>query len=458
MDPVFEHHSQGGLIDRRMPSMRDVVALLWCVCTERQTHVVVFEISGQRRRGAEAAGASSSAQRVEETKYRKSDGLDSESPRYREEYKTDEYNTEKDDYFEIRYACMRRERFGRINVVRPTIQFQMTPLSLHFQMFQRTKDYIIASKPGLAEHDSIAAARCYHELEQEAYGNHAFPMPRHRGEGGTDTSTIWGQFLLRVVFLIMINDSKHVYIPTSIISSRAAGQLPIKEIPWGYPTYTVLGPGGQDGTVGLKNISSINGVVELSKVHKWGFRQGEMAQRRARVPELMSLALLLLSDCDTLYSGQETWSFSSDLLYGSNFEDHHVTLKDKTWDKHFVNAIEAISIVEIRLVAGSNTSPIKAVAHLVIRLIKAHTFMPLSSLLILARDEKIRDDQSPMKRYFWSTIITGWPEFGTRAFKVGLDSASIEMAPSMTCVLVERATRREDERNLRGDVPVCHGV
>ncbi|PBK91270.1 hypothetical protein ARMGADRAFT_1031940 [Armillaria gallica] len=35
-----------------------------------------------------------------------------------------------------------------------------------------------------------------------------------------------------------------------------------------------------------------------------------------------------------------------------------------------------------------------------------------------------------------------WP----RAFKVGSHSASIEMAPSMTCILVERATRREDNR------------
>ncbi|PBK62328.1 hypothetical protein ARMSODRAFT_606982 [Armillaria solidipes] len=29
VDAVFEHHSQGGLIDGCMPSMRDVVGLLW---------------------------------------------------------------------------------------------------------------------------------------------------------------------------------------------------------------------------------------------------------------------------------------------------------------------------------------------------------------------------------------------------------------------------------------------
>ncbi|SJL13329.1 uncharacterized protein ARMOST_16769 [Armillaria ostoyae] len=44
--------------------------------------------------------------------------------------------------------------------------------------------------------------------------------------------------------------------------------------------------------------------------------------------------------------------------------------------------------------------------------------------------------------------------FGARAFKVCLDSASIETALSMTCILVERATRREDERNLRGGTPL----
>ncbi|PBK62324.1 hypothetical protein ARMSODRAFT_980788 [Armillaria solidipes] len=44
-------------------------------------------------------------------------------------------------------------------------------------------------------------------------------------------------------------------------------------------------------------------------------------------------------------------------------------------------------------------------------------------------------------------------EIRARAFKVGLDSASIETAPSMTRILVEGATRREDERNLRGGAP-----
>ncbi|KAK0421704.1 hypothetical protein EV421DRAFT_2026821 [Armillaria borealis] len=50
----YKQFFHGRLIDRRMPSMRNVVGLLLFVCTERQTNVVGFEISEQRRRGAEA--------------------------------------------------------------------------------------------------------------------------------------------------------------------------------------------------------------------------------------------------------------------------------------------------------------------------------------------------------------------------------------------------------------------
>ncbi|KAK0430115.1 hypothetical protein EV421DRAFT_1938011 [Armillaria borealis] len=269
---------------------------------------MVFEISEQQRRGAEAAGmlilcpfdpwltiigvrfrrieidalqmavimprpvclsfrgASSSAQKGGETKYRKPNGLDSKSARYREEAEKYDYNKEKVDYFEIWYACMCRERFGRINVVRPTIQLQRTPLSLHFQMFQRTKDYIIAQEcsepqrystlPSRAEHWALGESPPAEEIKKE----HAFPMPRPGDKGGTDTSTIWGKLLLRDILLITTNDL---------------------DIRW---QSTVLGPGGQDGTVHLGNLSSINGLVELSNIQKYGLWHRETMQRRARVP------------------------------------------------------------------------------------------------------------------------------------------------------------------------------
>ncbi len=44
LDVILQHRAEGGLINRRMPRMRNAVGLLCFVCTECRTNSVVFVI------------------------------------------------------------------------------------------------------------------------------------------------------------------------------------------------------------------------------------------------------------------------------------------------------------------------------------------------------------------------------------------------------------------------------
>ncbi|PBK91264.1 hypothetical protein ARMGADRAFT_1031935 [Armillaria gallica] len=273
----------------------------------------------------------------------------------------------------------------------------------------------------------FAAARTVSDLERNKVGYQGqwytakeSSWSGHGNEGGTGSSTIWGQFLLRDLLI----------------------------------TIGVLGPGGQHGIVHLSNLWSINGLVELSNFRKYGSWHGERAQRRCRV------SLDGWRQKTRLSYRQITLPFS---LYDSNFEDYRVTLHTAA-PKRLSDSLTLQTVKQIRYDPSVSQTvlwrPKQAMvwcASTIFILIHHHPL--LRNVVIRHNDQSIKNPDTRRDRLSVSTrvnsgrrhILGGLSPQDDRSLArvVGLDPASIQTAPSMTRILVERAKRR-GRANLQG--------
>ncbi|KAK0421708.1 hypothetical protein EV421DRAFT_1746549 [Armillaria borealis] len=204
----------------------------------------------------------------------------------------------------------------------------------------------------------------------------------------------------------------------------------------------------EDGTVGLRNVSSFYGLVESSNVSfqyfsiyfaaEKGSNNGEESTAIVGAEDtslfvsnctggIKSLVLLFLSTCDVFYA------------------------RHQIFPSRWTCCVQTSKIVMLghwkhgkKHVQRENTLS---------RYMPPH-YIRLADFRRNETDKRRLNCQSDkIDTRDLRTMVRRRPKFGASVFKVSLDSVSIETALSMTSILVEQATRREDERNLRGRTP-----